>query len=80
MHSNCGVGNTTRNEVNLKCEALFEEVMTVVTELFLQQMYMGKKKKTTCRRNSKTDDSCRKVGNQIAPRRDVMNADTRKMF
>lgn len=45
MHSNCGVGNTTRNEVNLKCEALFEEVMTVVTELFLQQMYMGKKKK-----------------------------------
>lgn len=44
MHSNCGVGNTTRNEVNLKCEALFEEVMTVVTELFLQQMYMGKKK------------------------------------
>lgn len=46
MHSNCGVGNTTRNEVNLKCEALFEEVMTVVTELFLQQMYMEKKKKT----------------------------------
>lgn len=45
VHSNCGVGNTTRNEVNLKCEALFEEVMTVVTELFLQQMYMGKKKK-----------------------------------
>lgn len=61
--------------MNLKCEALCEEVMTRVTELFLQQMCVGKKR-TTCRRNSKTDDSCRKVGNQIAPRRDVMNADT----
>lgn len=42
-------------------------------------VWKKKKKRTTiCGRNSKTDDSCRKVGNQIAPCRDVMNADTLK--
>lgn len=32
--------------------------------------------KTICSKYNKTDDSCRKVGGQTAPCRDVMNADT----